>query len=213
MLSGLPFTTEQFHEVFARYNEAIWPIQIVAYAAGGTSIGLLWVRPRRADCAIAWILGGLWLWTGVVYHGLYFAGINRLAYLFTALFVLQAVLLVWLASRLHFAKASKLGIGLSTVLIVYAMILYPLVGLAAGHAYAAMPMFGVTPCPVTLFTFGMLLLAPSAPRSLFAIPFLWSLIGGSAALILDVPQDWPLLLSGLLVVGLLWLQGRASSRA
>ena len=29
-------------------------------------------------------------------------------------------------------------------------------------------------------------------RWLLAIPFIWSLIGGSAAFLLDVPQDWVL---------------------
>src|SRR5260370_12258317 len=35
-----------------------------------------------------------------------------------------------------------------------------------------MPMFGVTPCPVTIFTFGLLLLTVCpVPRWLFVIPF------------------------------------------
>jgi len=207
----LPFTAEQFHAVFARYNEAIWPVQIAAYAAGAATVVLLFVRPCHADRAIAWILGGLWLWTGAAYHGLYFAGINRAAYLFAGLFVLQAALLVWHAPQLRFAKASKPATGLGAALVVYAAILYPLVGLAAGHGYPATPMFGVTPCPVTLLTFGLLLLAPSAPRSLFAIPLLWSLIGGSAAILLDVPQDWPLLVAGPLTVALLLSDRRERS--
>ena len=32
------------------------------------------------------------------------------------------------------------------------------------------------------------------------IPFIWSLIGGSAAILLDVRQDWLLLVSGLIAV-------------
>ena len=28
---NLPFTVEQFLDVFAQYNQAVWPIQIVAY--------------------------------------------------------------------------------------------------------------------------------------------------------------------------------------
>jgi hypothetical protein len=57
---------------------------------------------------------------------------------------------------------------------------------------------------VTIFTFGMLLLTTSAvPRWLLVIPVIWSLIGGSAAILLHVPQDWLLLLSGLIAVPLI----------
>ncbi|WP_292530757.1 DUF6064 family protein, partial [Mesorhizobium sp.] len=64
-------------------------------------------------------------------------------------------------------------------------------------------MFGVTPCPVTIFTFGFFLLAkPPVSRWVLAIPFIWSLIGGGAAFLLGVPQDWLLLVSGVVAVPL-----------
>jgi hypothetical protein len=66
-------------------------------------------------------------------------------------------------------------------------------------------MFGITPCPVTIFTLGMLLLARPMYWWLLAIPVLWSLVGGSAAFLLGVPQDWVLLLSG---VAVLWVEYR-----
>ncbi|TGQ38487.1 MULTISPECIES: DUF6064 family protein [unclassified Mesorhizobium] len=80
--------------------------------------------------------------------------------------------------------------------LFYTAVLYPLIGMATGHTYPEMPMFGVTPCPVTIFTFGMLLLTTQRlPRWLLVIPFVfvWSLIGGSAAIALGVTQDWLLL--------------------
>jgi hypothetical protein len=67
----------------------------------------------------------------------------------------------------------------------YALLAYPAIGLWLGHAYPALPLFGVTPCPVTIFTFGCLLFSNTpVPWSVFAIPVLWSLIGGSAAFLL-----------------------------
>ena len=75
-----------------------------------------------------------------------------------------------------------------------------------------MPMFGITPCPVTIFTFGLFLLASSAvPRSLMVIPVVWSLIGGSAALLLHVPQDWFLLFSGIAIVPIILRERRQSA--
>ena len=74
------------------------------------------------------------------------------------------------------------------------------VGLWTGHRYPAAPMFGITPCPVTLFTLGLFLLTTRpVPVRLLASPLAWSLVGGSAAFLLHVPQDWPLLASGLTV--------------
>jgi hypothetical protein len=70
-------------------------------------------------------------------------------------------------------------------------------------------MFGVTPCPVTIFTLGMMLLTRLPPNfSPIIVPVLWSLIGGSAAILLRVQQDWLLLVSGLLTVGLLLVRDR-----
>jgi hypothetical protein len=89
-------------------------------------------------------------------------------------------------------------------LIAYSALIYPLIGVA-GHGYPAMPMFGITPCPVTLFSLGMLLLAQRpVPRRLLPIPLVWALVGGSAAFLLAVPQDWLLIAGGLLVVPWLW---------
>lgn len=60
---------------------------------------------------------------------------------------------------------------------------------AAGGTYPALPMFGITPCPGTLFTFGVLLLSSArVPWWALMIPTVWSLVGGSAAFLLHVPQ-------------------------
>jgi hypothetical protein len=94
--------------------------------------------------------------------------------------------------------------------VAYAAVLYPLIGIAAGHHPSELPMFGVTPCPVTIFTFGLLLLTRSPPPLyLLVIPTLWSLIGGSAAILLRVPQDWLLLVSGIATVGFVTVRHRA----
>ena len=48
-------------------------------------------------------------------------------------------------------------------------------------------MFGVTPCPVTIFAFGVLAAKP-LPRLVLVIPLAWSLIGGSAAVLLGIAR-------------------------
>ena len=89
-------------------------------------------------------------------------------------------------------------------MVAYAMIAYPIIGLAVGESYLAMPLFGVTPCPLLIFTFGLMLWAACAQWWLWIVPLLWSLIGGSAAVLLSVPQDWALPISAvlsLLIIG------------
>ena len=96
--------------------------------------------------------------------------------------------------------------------MTYAAVLYPLLGIWFGHTYAQVPMFGITPCPVTILSFGLLLLASvPVPLGLVAVPFLWTLVGGSAAFLLGIPQDWLLLVTGFIAVPLLILRGRRLS--
>jgi hypothetical protein len=81
---------------------------------------------------------------------------------------------------------------------------------ATGSGYPAMPMFGIAPCPVTIFTFGVLMLARGHVQLwLLAVPVTWSLIGGTAAFLLRVPQDGFLLVSGLVSVPALLMRERA----
>jgi hypothetical protein len=202
----LPFTPEQFLAVFASYNNAIWPIQIAAYLLGGIAAALLFRKTPGSDRIIAGILAVMWLWTGFGYHGIWFSAINKAA-LFAALFIVQGCCLIYAGVYRHqirFGIRRGLATWAGAAFVVYAAIVYPLIGVAASHPFPAMPMFGLTPCPVTIFTFGMLLLTMGpVPRWLLVIPFVWSLIGGSAAILLNVPQDWLLLLSGCIAVPLM----------
>lgn len=200
----LPFTHDQFIGVFAGYNEAVWPAQVVANLAAVLALVAIALRRPWSGRVVAWVLALMWAWTGVAYHGLHFSTINAAARLFAGAFVLQALALSWWAWRrppeLAFGLGLQRGVGLA--LIAYAMAAYPVLGLALGLRYPAMPTFGITPCPLTLFTFGVLLLARSAtPLWLLVIPVLWSLVGGSAAFLLRVPQDWVLLFSGIVMAG------------
>jgi MFS family permease len=104
-----------------------------------------------------------------------------------------------LAGRLQFGHPGGKASWLGWALAGYAVI-YPLAGLAAGHIYPRLPMFGITPCPVTLFTCGLLLLTTAPPpRGLLPIPFIWSVIGGSAAILLGMAPDWPLWIAAAVI--------------
>jgi hypothetical protein len=194
----LPFTRDQFLALFVQYNEGVWPVQIGAYVLGLAMILLLFLPSRGRNRIIGTGLAAMWGWTGIVYFWRYFAPINPAADAFGALFVLQAALFLY-SSAIRGHEKFRVSYG------GRAWAGWSLIGYGSGHALVAVPMFGITPCPVTIFTLGLLLLARPTAWWLYPIPLLWTLVGGSAAFLLDVPQDWVLLLSG---VAALWVAVR-----
>lgn len=204
----LPFTRQQFFEVFAAYNAANWPSAVVAYPLALTALVFAWRGSAYAGRAAAAVLALMWGWVGIVYQGLFFAPINPVARLFAVAFVLEAVLFAWHAwspSGLEYGPRSRLRTFAGGGMIIYALILYPLIGLAAGERYPAIPLFGVTPCPLLIFTFGLMLWASCARWWLWIVPLLWALVGGSAAMLLSVPQDWALPLSAMAALMVMWV--------
>jgi hypothetical protein len=207
----LPFTREQFFEVFAAYNQAIWPAQVVAYLLAGACLLAVLVNRRFARKFSLAVLAVLWVWTAIAYHWLQFATVNPAAVAFAILFLVQAIVLALFATRRAEAEVeiSPRRRWSGWTLIAYATVVYPLLGLLSGHVYPATPTFGVTPCPLVIFTFGLLLIMRSRLRwSLLIIPVVWAVIGGSAAFLLDVPQDWALPIAAGIAV---WIALRRSA--
>ncbi|HEX6913805.1 MAG TPA: DUF6064 family protein [Chitinophagaceae bacterium] len=207
----LPFTTEEFLEVFRRYNNTVFPLQVVFYIIAA-SVVFAFLKPgRRTDQLINAILAFFWLWMGVVYHFIFFAPVNPAAWVFGSLFILQGLLFLYfgvLHSRLSYrATHSTTGI-LGSALVALALFVYPLAGYLTGHVYPAAPGFGL-PCPTTIFTFGLLLWTkPVAPLRVVVIPLAWSVIGFTAAWQLGMTEDFALLPAALLAVITLLLQKR-----
>jgi hypothetical protein len=204
-----PFDAHQFFAVFERYNLAIWPVQMTLILAALVAVGLA-VRPRAGSGrVVSIILGGLWLWMGVVYHLMFFRPINPAAVAFGTAFVLEGLLLLilggWL-NRIRFVWAATTTGVMGAVLITYALVLYPVLGFTFGHRYPAAPTFGL-PCPTTIFTLGLLAwAAPPRPWSLLVLPLTWSALGASAAVYLGIWEDLGLVAAGGLTVALAMVQ-------
>jgi len=208
----IPFTVEQFFEVFVNYNNAIWPAQVLAYVIGLIAVGLALREGKSSDRIVAAILALFWIWMGVFYHMAHFSRINPVARIFGLFYVLQGLPFVFagtiqgkLSIRFRLEPLPLVG----ACFILYSMVIYPLLGLSFGHSYPKAPMFGVAPCPTTIFTFGLLLWAARpVPFYLLIIPLIWSLIGMSAALNLGVPQDYGLVVAGVVGTVLVLIQNR-----
>jgi hypothetical protein len=207
-----PFTIEQFLGVFRSYNEAVWPAHVAAYVLGLAALLAAARGGRGASAFVAAALAALWGWNGAVYHVGFFAEINPAAYAFGALFVLQAGLFAYVGlvrHRLAF-RLRRDAYGLAgAALVLYALALYPLLGIAFGHGYPSNPAFGLAPCPTTIFTLGLLLWTERAvPKAVLVIPALWALVGFTAALQLGVYEDTGLLVAALVSVGMLLYRDR-----
>ncbi len=194
----IPFTAQQFFEVIARYNQAVWPAPLLLHALALLAVMFVLLPHRWSGAIVSALLGALWAWTGVAYHLAFFTAINPLAYVFgtasllaAGLFVLEGVVRRRLEFRLVMGLRSAVGIGL----VVFALLVYPLWSIRAGHAYPQLPTFGL-PCPTTLFTLGLLsLLVAPYPRSPIVVPVAWCLVGAQAAVLFDVPADLALLVA------------------
>jgi hypothetical protein len=208
---NLPFTAEEFFSVFQQYNESVWPAQVILNILAVVAIVLAVRSSAAAGRIIASILGAFWLWTGFAYHLAFFTGINPGAYAFALLNIVQGILFLLygvLLKRLSFRFRADIYGLTGALLILYALVLYPLIGSLAGHGFPRNPTFGL-PCPTTIFTFGLLLWTEKAvPLALIPLPLLWSLIGFSAALTLGVHEDIGLLVAGIIGSALLLLRAR-----
>lgn len=204
----LPFTREQFFDLFADYNLALWPALVALWLASA-AVGLLLFSSRRLpDRWTSALLAAHWAWSGLAYHAAFFTRINPAARIFAILFLVEAVLFVRVGivqRRLVFSRGRGGWAVVAWLLVAYAL-LYPALNAVQHHTVARIPAFGV-PCPTTIFTAGLLLL--TGPRSwpLAIVPVIWSLVAGSAAVLLDVRADYALPIAGV-ALAVFSIQGR-----
>jgi hypothetical protein len=185
----LPFSPDQFFALFASFNRLLWPILVVVWLA------TLWtavtvVRGQARAQTVALVVAAHWFWSGIAYHAFFFTRINPAAWLFTTIFVAQGILFLLAATRQQLAFEWQPSLRqLAGVLLMGASLVYPLLVLLTGHNFPGAPAAGV-PCPTTLFTAGVLLCATSTvPRVLLIAPIAWSIVGGSAAVVLGMTPD------------------------
>lgn len=205
---NLPFTPDQFLDVFKSYNLTVWPAQILLVFLALLMIFVLFKKNFYSDRLISIGLAVLWLWMGIVYHIIFFTRINPAAYLFGTLYVIQAGLFVYygiITKELIYTYSNNTVGIISILFFLYALIFYPLLSYQFGHLYPSTPTFGL-PCPTTIFTFGMIMLMEDRKKIIFIIPIVWSLVGFIAALKLGIYQDVGLLIAGVISAIILFIK-------
>lgn len=206
----MPFTAEEFLGVFAAYNTAVWPMQLVLLLVAVTAVAVaIYGRSSNQLRVGPLLVGLLWLWSGAVYHLRFFGAVNPAAKVFGILFLAQGLLLCVAAIRgtivFEFRSARFRTIGLA--IATYGLVVYPVVGWLLGHRYPSAPTLGA-PCPVAILTIGMLLLSRDrVPMRLLFIPLIWATIATSAALSFGMLEDLGLSVAAVVAAGLVGVQG------
>jgi hypothetical protein len=197
----LPFTETDFFDVLAAYNTILWPAALTLWIVSLAAMVLFVRVGNQSARALCSLLAIHWAWSGIAYHAAFFTRINPAGWLFAALFVMQAWLFVWygiLHDRLRFSTTRSTRHVLAALLIAYSFA-YPLLNLALGLEYPRIPLFAV-PCPTTIFTAGVLLIAERPPSVLLVVPALWSVVAMSATVLFGVRADFMLLPAAVFLV-------------
>lgn len=184
----LMFAPATYWRLVERYNRELWPLQLVAIAAGLLLLAMA-ARPRPwTGRAVAAVLALAWLWVGWAFHAQRYATINWAAQYLAAAFVAQAALLAGVALFARAAVPSASAArprAAGALLAVAGVLLYPLLAPALGRPWAQAEVFGLMPEPTALATLGLLLVTGRRGRGwLAAIPVLSLLVGGATAWLL-----------------------------
>jgi Family of unknown function (DUF6064) len=202
----LLFSPRTYYRLFELYNLEWWPLQILALALGAAVFVLLLRGGERAGRAIALILALCWLWVAWAFHWQRYASINLAASYFAWAFVVQALLLLWsgvVRGRLTPAAVGRLQQRAGLALILFAILIFPLIGPLLGRSWTQAEVFGMAPDPTALATLGVLLLAGSRPAwALFPVPVAWCLISGATLWAMDAPDFAVVPLAAILLVAL-----------
>jgi len=129
---------------------------------------------------------------GLVYHILFFTAINKLAFVFGTLFILQGVLILihtFLKDTLNFNFSSQPKNYFGNFFILFGLDIYSLISYFILGSFDTTITLGL-PCPSTIFTFGFFMMTGNKfPKYLLFIPSTWAMVDLSAAIQFGVFQD------------------------
>lgn len=199
----LMFSKATYFRLFELQNLALWPVQLLAAGIGIALLICLVQGGPRAGRTAALLLALAWLHVAWRYFAQHYASINTGAPYFAIGFALQAVLLLWLASRKTeprlrqpIGSLGKLGL----VIAVLALFGYPLLAPLGGRPWTGAELFGLAPDPTVALSFAALLLWRSGPV-LWIVPLLWCAISTATLVELRAGQAWVLPVLAALATG------------
>lgn len=191
----LLFAPRTYYRLFALYNEAIWPAQILALFVGAAAFALLWRRRRSGGTAVVAILAVADLWIAWAYFFERYQTINWAAKYFALGFIAQAVLLGFVgpSKRKPFRRSTRVRRRIGLALFFFALVLQPLIGpLLLHRPWQEIELFGLAPDPTAVATLGALLLLLRGRALAFAmlLPLAWCAISFLTLWTMGSPDAW-----------------------
>lgn len=208
----LMFSQRSYFRLIALYNEAVWPSHLLALACGLAVIFCI-ARPgthmRRSALLV---LAVAWAWIAWAYHLERYADINTAGPWFALAFGTQALLLCFMALRLHGAAPARMQKQVALGLAGLAVVAYPLLAPGSGRGWGQAEVFGIVPDPTAIATLGVLLACRAHPVA-WQIPVAWCAVSGAMLMELRVGYAWLLPTFAILAVaaGLLFRHARSSA--
>jgi hypothetical protein len=191
----LLFSPRVYWRMFELHNAALWPLQVLALAAGLIIILLVAWRPGKPARWFAVILAICWIFVGWSFLWNHYATINWAAAYVAPAFAVEGVLLfVSWSSRagLAFDRRGLAG-WTGYFILAFAIAGQPLLAPLQGRGWASSEVFGIAPDPTAIATLGLLLLARGRLLPLLLpIPVLWCLLSGITLRTMGEAQAWVL---------------------
>jgi hypothetical protein len=203
----LLFSPRTYYRMIERHNEALWPAHLATIGLGLAAVVML-RRPAAArGRATLAVLAVLWAWVGWSFVWRRYASINWAASYLVWLFVVEALVLLWLGvlrQRLAFGWRSGAGGLLGAALFLTAILAYPLIAPLTGRGWQQSEVFGVAPDPTAVATLGLVLLLEGPLRwAVMLPPALWCLVAGLTLYAMGSAEAWvPLAAVALALAGL-----------
>jgi hypothetical protein len=180
------FSQAAYYRQFELYNQAIWPIHIVAILFALIIMYTLWKKPAWAGRNVALVLVISWGWVALVFLYQRFYQIHVVADWYAFGFVLQAGLLTWYGitkNRFTLFVESRLRVIIGSGLLLIALVFYPFIALLSGRSWMQFEMFALAPDPTALATLAILLFY-KVPAVLFVIPIIWIFISAMTLIVM-----------------------------
>ena len=181
------FSDKVYYRQFELYNQAIWPLHLIAIVFSLVIIYAVWKKPAWASRLIAVLLTVSWLWVAWAFLYERFYHIHVVANWYAFCFVLQAGLISWygvVKKQFTLFEKSQPRMYFGLVLLFISLIFYPVIAFMTGRSWLQFEMFSLTPDPTVLATLAILVLY-KASSVLYVIPITWMLISAVTLIVMQ----------------------------